>query len=151
MQTSTHDFTDTCVIGTRYLPGLQTDLTGWTLSIDDTGHLIQTLDTFAPVPKRDRRALTLLDQALVLQWIAQADALDFAALRMMEASMSIDDASTYTLLCHFASMQQSITLRTLDWFVRQEQPEMLAFRALWDAIHAVAPFPQTRRGWMASR
>ena len=145
MHTSTLDFADTTVIGARYLPGLQTDLTSWTLSIDDTGRLVQTLDTFAPVPKKARRAVIQIDQARVLEWLAQADALDFTALQTMDYGVSIDDASAYTLLYDFASVKQSVTLRTLDWYVKQGQPKMMAFRALWDAIHAVAPFPQTQR------
>lgn len=144
MHTSTHDFADNIVIAVRYLPGFQTDLTSWTLAIDDTGRLTQTLDSVGPLPKKARRAVIQLDHALVLAWVAQAAALDWAALQTLEDSMRIDDMSAYTLMCRFTAVEQSITLCTLDWFVQQHQPDMIAFRTLWDAMHAVAPFSHTR-------
>jgi hypothetical protein len=151
MYIAAQDFPDSTILGARYLPGFQTDLTSWTLTIDVTGRLSQTLDTFESIPKRARRAVIQLDEALVMEWITQVDALDFLALQTTEESISIDDSSSYTLMCHFEPVHKFITLRTLDWFVMHEHPEMITFRALWDAIHALAPFPQTRRSWSDSR
>lgn len=151
MHIATQDFPDNAILGTNYLPGFQTDLTSWTLIIDATGRLSQTLDTVEAMPKKARRAVVQLDEALVLDWMIQVDALDFLALQTAESSMVIDDSSAYTLMYRFEPVHKMITLRTLDYFVMHEHPEMIAFRALWDAIHAVAPFPQTRRPWSASR
>jgi hypothetical protein len=152
MSTSIYDFPNTTIMGVHYLPGFQTDLTSWTLTIDERSRLTQTLQTFEAVPKNARYAVIQLDDELVLEWMTYAEALDFTALQQEERRFSsIDDASTYTLMCHFGAAQQSITLRTLDYWVMHGHPDMIAFRTLWDAIHAVAPFPQTRRPWSTAR
>lgn len=152
MSASAHDFPHTALIGLRYFPGFQADLTSWTLTIDDRSRLTQILQTVELLPKKSRRAVIQLDDELVLKWMTDAEALDFTALQQEEQRFSsIDDASTYTLMCHFGAVQQSITLRTLDDGVLHGLPDMLAFRRLWDTIHAVAPFPQTRRPWSTAR
>ena len=86
-------------------------------------------------------------QDTLLAWIMQAEVLDFAGLAVAEQRAVVDDMATYTLAIRFASVDKAITLRALDWLIRDGHQEMHAFRDLWDSIHALALFPQTYRPW----
>lgn len=113
MDTSISYLADNIVIAMSYHPGFQTDPISWTLTIDDTGRLTQSLNTIVPLPKRTRRAIVQIDQTSVLEWIIQVEALNFCILQTLEGSMIIDDASTYSVICKFTSVQRAITLHTL--------------------------------------
>jgi hypothetical protein len=138
---------DDMLIVAQYLPGFESDLTAWELIVTNDGRMYQSLDTQLPRKKRERIAIVHLQESCILHWIDQIHAIDFTILRDLEAKIGIDDFGTYTLTAPSLIPDDSITLRSLDWYMLQGNSHMDTFRRLWDDLHTFAPFEQTRRPW----
>jgi hypothetical protein len=136
---------DGVFIYARYTPGFEADLTSWELIISGRGKIHQSLDASLPVAKRERVRTATVAEDLLVQWLAQAEALDFEILAQLEKSIITEDTPTYTLAFPDIFPEKSISLRNVDMYVIEGNPHMRAFRLLWEDIHAVAPFESTRR------